>query len=960
MSNSRKIIKRIAKTIVWFVAVIVLIIALLIGTFYIFRNKIHDELIGEMNKTLPGEVIVEKIHFAPFKFYPYYLAFRLENPKVYEHKMDIIDTSAIPVMGFKNAYVGLHFKYLRQKKIKIAGIAARDGFINITINEDTTMNLLYAFGKYKLHRKKRKVLEKLDIVEVFNVDMTHRNKLTNKLTEVHINNLTDYYNERGDTVYATVNGNIHLDSYSVDNKKILKNKTIDLDLDFHWNMVTLQGTLDTGKISVGKASLNLWGNFNMNKPFSYEFNISAEKKGLSTINLDDPETFLSEDGTGRIIFNGELEGSTSQKIPNADISFRVIDLNIEDPKTDSHIRGLNFSGHFSTGDSSDLSLAELKVDHLRAIVSGDSVNGSVHIRDFTKPYVIADIRARIDLKNLEKDLNIDQINNLEGILMVKANLDGVIDFKNDQILKDAGNIRVRFQGVSFGIPETKHIIENATADILVQEEKILITNLSFKSGNNDIEIQGDITNLIYELSGHDRPIEANFKLNADRLNLKELLSFDTTLAKKFNEIIEDLSLDIKIKTTTTSLNDLKSFPEGEIVIQSFTTNFQTLPDIKDISGIIVVDEESISDPNTATKINKKHIEIKDFKIITGRSDLQISGNIHTEQYTGIQKKSPASVELSIKSEKLYPKELLEFDTILAKTYEDEISNLILNLKYDTFLEDIENKWYLPVGTLTLESLSADFEQKWNIKNITGKLNIVKDTVRITNFIGVMGESDLEFSGYINNYPGLFRTDTAIHVEIGFYAYSDLMRAQDFFTRKGQFYLPPKFKEEYLKDFKLVADYQFLNHDYFSNTMLPDMQLEISDLRWKTSNTLLDYRDFHIKLIRTGKDLSIEDFKGKIGSSDFNFNAEIQNFEPFKDPDFKNLSAQFVIEASVLDLNELTDIRLPKSGKHKSKNSKFNPFDFLYHDLTFDMNVDHLYYDDFIIHNFACNALLIFC
>jgi len=552
------------------------------------------------------------------------------------------------------------------------------------------------------------------------------------------------------------------------------------------------------------------------------------------------------------------------------------------------------------------------------------------------------------LKNLEKDLNIDQINNLEGNLIVEANLDGIVDFKNDQILQDAGNIKVSFRGVSFELPKTKHIIEQATAEIVVQEEKILIKNLSFKSGNNDVDVQGDITNLIYELSGHDRPIEASFELNSGHLDLKELLSFDTTLAKKFNEIIDDLSLDIKIKTTTDDLDDLRSFPKGEIVIKSLMTDFHTLPDIKDVSGTIVLDEGITNDPKTGTKVNKQYIKINDLKIIAEQSDLQINGSIVTKQYVGTSRKSPASAELSIRSSKLHLKELLHFDTVLSKTYEDEISNLILNLNYDTFLEDIEKKWYLPVGTITFESFTADFEQRWDIKNVTGKLIINEDTVKIADFVGVMGKSDLELSGYINNYPGLFITDKAIHVEMGFHAQSGLMRAKDFFTRRGQFYLPPNFEEEYLKDFNLVADYKFNNLDFFNNTLLPDMLLEISDLNWKTSNTLLDFRDFHIKLIREGKDLRIEDFEGKIGSSDFNFNAEVKNFEPFKDPQFKDLSAHFFINASILDLNELTGIKLANAEKNKSKDPKFNPFDFIYHNLTLDLNVDNLYYDDFII------------
>jgi len=433
--------------------------------------------------------------------------------------------------------------------------------------------------------------------------------------------------------------------------------------------------------------------------------------------------------------------------------------------------------------------------------------------------------------------------------------------------------------------------------------------------------------------------------------MSELLSFDTTLAKKFNEIINDLSLDVKINTTTTDLKDLKSFPEGELVIKSLSTDFQTLPDIEDISGIISTSELLTQDPVSGQMFSEEKIEVKNLKIVSNKSDLEISGNIITKHYPGSDKKSPAMLELKIKSNKLFPKELLQFDSVLAKTYEDEISKLELDIAYDTYLKDIEKKWYLPVGTITLKSLSADFEQRWDVKDIHGELSIDEEHVRINEFIGLMGKSDLEFSGYINNYPGLFRTDTAINVEIGFTASSDMMRAKDFFSRQGEFYLPSSFKEEYLKNFNLVVDYKFINLDFFNNTVLPDMELEISNLRWQTSNTSLNYRDFYVKLIREDTDLHVESFKGKIGSSDFVFNADIENFEPFKKPDFNDLSAQFNITASTVNLNELLEIKLPPTDKSKkkkdAKNSDLNPFDFIYHDLSLELDVGNLYFDDMV-------------
>jgi len=163
MNRSLRIFRRTLKAILWMFAVLILIIGLLIGSFYIFRDKIYNALVTELNTTLPGEIIDKKIHIAPLKFYPY-LTFRLKNPVVYEHKMDVIDTAATPVIKVEKAYVGLYYKYLWQKKIKIGRIEARNGVINITTNKDSTMSLLYAFGDYKLHKKKKRVLEHLDHV----------------------------------------------------------------------------------------------------------------------------------------------------------------------------------------------------------------------------------------------------------------------------------------------------------------------------------------------------------------------------------------------------------------------------------------------------------------------------------------------------------------------------------------------------------------------------------------------------------------------------------------------------------------------------------------------------------------------------------------------------------------------------------------------------------------------------
>lgn len=940
--QSWKIIRKLSRVLVWLFSIVIGLVLLVFVVFSVYRGKIYTKILTTVNAGRPGELLVDHIHIAPVGFYPF-LAIRLDSVTFYEHKKEFRDESSIPVIELQTLYVGFKYNNLIKGDFRLGGISMENGYLNLKVNPDSTLNLLNGFRPYKkspspASEKATDPLGKLDLVEMYNLVIRQNNGITGENWQLSLKEVSNYYSELGDTVKANLHAEVEVNTVYSKERNILKDKTLNLDLEYIWSLSSLNGTIDSGKLSFGQLDMDVNGSFHSGIPARYDLNFLIDTHGLDTVSIDDPNTIIADipGGRGKVIVNGVLRGNTVDRIPFAEVDIQIEDLAIDDPFGDSTLHDINLTGHFTTGDSSDLSQAELKIDHMNLMAGSDYHTGSLMIRNFITPQVSLNLDSRIEMRDLDAYFHFDFINNLDGVVEISADVDGTLDFENNKILENGGAVGIRFDDFSFHIPETKQHIDHINGTINLIEDRINLDGISVSAGQDDLLINGSISNLLYIFSKQDKPIEGIFNFQSDQLALEDLVSQNSEPDPNHPEVITDLDLDLKINTTTHELKSPSFLPDGTVHVNSLSANVSYLPEKLNLSGLFSISEDT----------QENYIfSIKDLDIRSGEDNLLVNGLLTSSIEPASPVSSPVVGKMEFESDRLALSTVFAFDTLLAETYKEVFTDARVILSYESTLEDVLSNWYLPRGEVSLDHISAKMKTRSDISDTHGSLLISDSKISFNELEGVYGKSDIKFSCYVENYPGFWITDSVVEIDIGFSAHSDLMRADDFFTYKDNFYLLGKYKGEFLEDFSLSANFHYINMDLFEAQSLPDATIEITDMQWITSYDKLFFRDFYARLERKGDNLGLHDFRGKIGESDFAFNAKLKNFTPFTDPDLSELSAEFNIRAANLDLNELTGIKFPKAEQ-----PKFNPFKFIYYDLTLNLDIEKLSYEDFLINN----------
>ena len=947
-----RIIRKLLRIFIWLIGIFLGICLLLLLSFSIYRGKIYSRILATVNENRPGELQVENVKIAPFAYYPF-LAIKLDSVIFYEKKEEFREVGASPVLEITTVYLGFKYPRLLKKDFRIGGISLEGGYLNLKVNADSTLNILRGLGTYERSysteagedSEKKDSFGALDLIEFIDLSVSQTNEITGDSWQLKLSELTNYYYEVGDTVKSNLEGNLEIVNVKYDQNSLISHKPFGIKLDYVWDLISLEGSIDTGIITLGQVDMNISGTFSAGIPAEYDLHFFIDREGLDTLSLQDPNSLLTNEGTGngRIHVDGNIEGTSIDRHPDVEVEFLFENLSIDDPMGDSTAHGFNLSGSFFTGDSSDLSQAELVIHQMDLMVGQDTHRGSLSIRNFKTPWVSLDLDSRIEMRDLDKYFHFNFITDMNGFIEVSADVNGLLDLDNNRILEEGGSIDIHFDDFSFLIPGTGQFYKEVNGHLEMKEEQIVLKDISLKTGQSDLFFDGSASNLIYLFSKTELPIECRLDIRSGQLALKELLASDTSIFLGENDLIKNLALNLELSTTNRELRTSNFIPGGIIKINSLSAKLPYLSDPLKCSGVFSVSDNKPGTGTVKGELERYNLSIDDMNIQSGGNDLRISGFMESIIDLQSPGSSPVFGKLSLKSDHLALSSVFAFDTILASKYNEELSDASLELRYNTSLENISSQWYLPRGEVTLNHFSAKLKTRQDIIDASGAMIVTDNRISFDDLQGVYGKSDLSFSLYIDNYPGLWITDSIIEIDIGFSARSDLMRADDFFTYQNISYLLSKYKGEYLEDFALAVKFHYINQDFFEVESLPDASIEITELQWITSFNKLHFRDFHIKLKREGNDLDLVDFKGKIGKSDFVLSAYLKNFTPFSDPGLSNFSAELNVKASNLDLNELTGIQFPKPEQ-----PKFNPFKFIYHDLSLELDIDKLSYNDYLI------------
>ena len=330
----------------------------------------------------------------------------------------------------------------------------------------------------------------------------------------------------------------------------------------------------------------------------------------------------------------------------------------------------------------------------------------------------------------------------------------------------------------------------------------------------------------------------------------------------------------------------------------------------------------------ATMIGNR-ANIEQFNMKIGKSDLNITGSVSDLIAIIHHSSDLVSTDLKIKSKFLDIKELTSGDKN-AKPFDEQIKNLSLSLKFLSSAKAISESKTLPLGEFFIEDLHAKMKHyPHELKNFHADLFVDENDFRLMDFSGMIDNSDFHFSGRLDNYNIWFDEKIKGDTRVEFDLTSKLLQFDNVFTYGGDRFVPEDYRHEEINNLKLHGVTALHFDGALKST---DFQLEQFEGKMKIHP--LKFEQFKGRVHLENEFLSVDQFKGKMGHSNFSLDM---NYNLSKT---KSSKSNFIhLSGKRLDVDELMNYQSPPV-KEGSGTPKVN-HDEVFSIYDFDFPIIHI-------------------
>ena len=304
--------------------------------------------------------------------------------------------------------------------------------------------------------------------------------------------------------------------------------------------------------------------------------------------------------TGNFTLNGNVKGDMiDEKIPAFNIEMFSENASLKYPNLLKTIRNINIDlkVNNTTGILND---TKVNLDKFTMTIDEDHFSAKAKVTNVIEnPYVNADLKGVINLKNLSQAYPISLDKKLSGILRmdVVAQLDmNSVEKKLYQNIKSEGNISLQ-QFVYEGEGFTKPFLIN-DAGLNFSPSHIELSRFDAKTGESDIKLQGRFDNL-YGFLFKKEILKGNFSMTSNKLVVNDFMQSSAT------EKADKQTTNSSENTKTTSVSDT-SIKVPAFLDCTFSANANTVLydnlQLRNVTGKLSVKDEKVFLENLKTDI----------------------------------------------------------------------------------------------------------------------------------------------------------------------------------------------------------------------------------------------------------------------------------------------------------------------------------------------------------------------
>jgi hypothetical protein len=421
-------------------------------------------------------------------------------------------------------------------------------------------------------------------------------------------------------------------------------------------------------------------------------------------------------------------------------------------------------------------------------------------------------------------------------------------------------------------------------------------------------------------------------LNAD-VHLEFLGKFFNIegLQRLTGQIILDMDFDelVDMNVPSNNISKLKEGVDSELTI-------------KNLNFLIPGYESPIQNANGHAIMRNGLIMLDSLSFKIAESDFKIDGNLSDFPAVFHQEDKPIMAALNVTSKKINFGDLLS-----GEQSEEVLSDFKIKLAFASTGNDLTNFEYLPKGEFFIEDLYGKFKNyAHTFHDFHADVIITEKDFNLIDFTGEIDQTDFHFTASLLNYPKWFEEVTTGDSKLEFDLVSNYIHPGDLLTYAGNRYVPEEYKDEEIRDLKLHGT---LDLHYDSIFKSADFYLE--ELEAKLKIHPLKLEDFKGRVHFEEKQLTVENFYGKMGNSDFLINMD---YFMGNDSTFQMKDNFLSLESKALDLDALMNYEAT-SQEDTNHAEAFNIFAIPFKDMSFSADIKKLNFHTYWLTNFKMKA-----
>jgi hypothetical protein len=442
-------------------------------------------------------------------------------------------------------------------------------------------------------------------------------------------------------------------------------------------------------------------------------------------------------------------------------------------------------------------------------------------------------------------------------------------------------------------------------------------------------------------SGH--LIVKNF--DSPEIDMKLISRFDLDFLSKFFNLNDLSNLKGKVKLTM-NFKDIIDLNNPEKSIEKLNESYYSELEVKNLSFATNSYHLPIKNVNIKAVMDGHFAKIEHFDLKIGQSDLSIKGSVSDLPAIIHHTGDIVDTKLLISSKVLDLKELTSTDPKNKKPFDERIEDFSMKLGFKSSAKAFTESPNLPVGEFFIEDLYAKLKHyPHTLHDFHADVFVDDQNFKIVDFSGMIDKSDFHFNGKLLNYNLWFDEKMRGDTKIEFALNSKLLQLEDLFAYGGENFVPEDYRHEEFKDLKLhgFADLHFkeelksmdINLDKFYASM------KIHPMRMESFKGRIHVEDEHIVL---------QKFQGKIGKSSF---IADMNYYYGNDKKVRKRDNHLTFKSPYLDFDQLMNYNPMPTSKNTAPidhDAVFSIYDFPFTDMSFDVEIDHLNYHKYLLHN----------